>query len=192
MIKQLYSIEYKVTSSTVTFYPLDFFLLVSFGLGVLPPSPLSSIKSAHRSQCRIILFNTARKTRVTADALLINFNLELFFQVHSHTSACKHTEKGGEKNTLSHTFLCGQTVLVRLFSLSVKRDPRPPCFCRTASPGRSDSSSSRTGRSKACPNPGRDSSISLARCIKPRSSLDRTGPSPSTAGKLLRRLRQRS
>lgn len=76
VIKQYYSVKYKGTSSTLTFHPLDLFLSVSFVLCVLPPL-LSSIKSAHRSQGRIILFNTAKKTHVTADALLINFNLEL-------------------------------------------------------------------------------------------------------------------
>ena len=44
------------------------------------------------------------------------------------------------------------------------------------------SSSSRTGQSRGCPSRARVSSISLARCIRPRSSLDRRDQSQSTAG----------
>lgn len=44
------------------------------------------------------------------------------------------------------------------------------------------SSSSLIGRSKVCPNPGRASSISSAKCTKPRSSLARMDQSVFTAG----------
>lgn len=44
------------------------------------------------------------------------------------------------------------------------------------------SSSSLIGQSKACPNPGRASSISSAKCTKPRSSLAKTDQSVFTAG----------
>ena len=56
------------------------------------------------------------------------------------------------------------------------------CVSRTASLERSGSSTSPIGRSKACPSQARASSTSSARCIKPRSSSDRTDPLPSTAG----------
>ena len=56
---------------------------------------------------------------------------------------------------------------------------------RTASPGLFASSSSRTGRNRACQRRGRASSTSLAKCTRPRNSSARTAPSPSTAGELL-------
>lgn len=45
------------------------------------------------------------------------------------------------------------------------------------------SSSSLTGQNKACQNPEKVLSISLDRYIRPRSSLARTAPSLSTAGR---------
>lgn len=54
--------------------------------------------------------------------------------------------------------------------------------CRMASRGQFVSSSSLIGRNKECQSQGRDSSISLARCTKLRSSLARTGQLLCTAG----------
>ena len=48
--------------------------------------------------------------------------------------------------------------------------------------GPSDSSSSRTGRSRGCPSQARDSSTSSGRSTRPRSSSDRRGRYPCTAG----------
>ena len=56
---------------------------------------------------------------------------------------------------------------------------------RTVNRGPSDSSSSRTGRSRACPSQGRASSTSSVRYTRPRNSSDRRGPSASTAGQLM-------
>ena len=47
----------------------------------------------------------------------------------------------------------------------------------------SGSSSSLTGPSRECPSQAKDSSTSLARCTRPRSSLDRRDQLPSTAGR---------
>ena len=59
----------------------------------------------------------------------------------------------------------------------------PYCFAfRMGSHAPFGSSSSRTGQSRGCPSRARVSSISLARCIRPRSSLDRRDQSQSTAG----------
>ena len=59
----------------------------------------------------------------------------------------------------------------------------PYCFAfRMGSHAPFGSSSSRTGQSRGCPSQARVSSISLARCIRPRSSLDRRDQSQSTAG----------
>lgn len=48
--------------------------------------------------------------------------------------------------------------------------------------GQSGSSSSQTGRSRACLKRARASSTSSGRCTRPRSSSGRTGPSRCTAG----------
>lgn len=55
---------------------------------------------------------------------------------------------------------------------------------RTASPGLSGSSSSRTGRNRACQSQGRASLTSLAKYTRPRNSSARMAPSLSTAGEL--------
>lgn len=66
--------------------------------------------------------------------------------------------------------------------LSSGRDAASPPVSRTGSRGRYGSSSSPTGPNKECPSQGRASSTSSVKCIKPRSSSARTGPSRSTVG----------
>lgn len=57
-----------------------------------------------------------------------------------------------------------------------------PVLVRMVSRGPSGSFSSLTGRSKECQKLGRDSSTSLAKCIKLKSNLDKMDQLLSTAG----------